>query len=225
MICPNCNSEIKYGMKFCPKCGTGIPQTRYCSECGTELKDGMCFCPKCGIRIVNLHYIPNDKYPFADNIENIINNSESSNSLIQEGKEEMKKGLKYIVIGIIIFICFSLIYRLIPDSTHSTYTQLENNEAEQKQIPSWLFGKWYLRSNHPYIGEFQVAILIKEDGSFAETYQSHSSMESTFGYITDVYEDEIRVKFSVGRTDYQCYPISNSSQKLGYGQGFWLNRY
>lgn len=48
MICPNCNSEIKDGMKFCPKCGTGIPQTRYCSECGTVLKDSMRFCPKCG---------------------------------------------------------------------------------------------------------------------------------------------------------------------------------
>ena len=106
MICPNCNSEVKDEMKFCPKCGTGIPQTRYCSECGTELKDGMCFCPKCGIRIVNLHNIPNDKYPFADNIEknSII---ESANTQIQEVKKKMKKGLKYISIG---FACYLVVY-------------------------------------------------------------------------------------------------------------------
>ena len=51
MKCQKCNSEVKDGLKFCPKCGSEIPKIHFCSKCGAELKDGLRFCPKCGSAI------------------------------------------------------------------------------------------------------------------------------------------------------------------------------
>ena len=51
MNCPNCNTAVKDGMRFCPKCGSEIPQTRICPDCGTEIKEGQEFCSKCGKHI------------------------------------------------------------------------------------------------------------------------------------------------------------------------------
>lgn len=53
MKCPNCSNDVKDGMKFCPKCGSDIPQMRICPNCGAEVKEGLEFCSKCGTRINN----------------------------------------------------------------------------------------------------------------------------------------------------------------------------
>ena len=51
MKCPNCNNDVKDEMKFCPKCGSKVPQVRICPDCGAEVKEGMEFCSKCGKHI------------------------------------------------------------------------------------------------------------------------------------------------------------------------------
>ena len=226
MRCPNCNSEVKDGMKFCPKCGIEISQIQFCPNCGTEIKEGTCFCPQCGININNISNVPDKEYPPANNTDS-LNNTESLSAPIQEWETNKKKWLKYIAIGFACYFVLSFIMGMCSgndDSDYSVSDVKQLNESGAK-IPSWLIGKWFVRSSHPYVGEFQVAILIQEDGSFAETYQSHSITESKSGYITDVHDDEIRVKFTIGNSDSQYYPINNSSRKIGYGQNLWLNKY
>jgi len=46
--CPNCHSDIPYGSKFCPECGTHLAATVNCPECGSTLPAGSKFCPNCG---------------------------------------------------------------------------------------------------------------------------------------------------------------------------------
>jgi len=46
--CPNCHSDIPFGSKFCPECGTNLSATVKCPECGAELPAGSKFCPNCG---------------------------------------------------------------------------------------------------------------------------------------------------------------------------------
>ena len=47
--CPNCNSEIKQGLKFCPECGNKMaPLTKVCPDCKAECKATAKFCPECG---------------------------------------------------------------------------------------------------------------------------------------------------------------------------------
>lgn len=49
MNCPNCQSEVKDGMRFCPNCGNEIPEKRICPSCGSEITDtDMQFCKNCG---------------------------------------------------------------------------------------------------------------------------------------------------------------------------------
>lgn len=49
VLCPNCNTPIPLGCKFCPECGR--PLSKKCPKCGTELKSGTKFCPECGEKI------------------------------------------------------------------------------------------------------------------------------------------------------------------------------
>ena len=51
MKCPNCNSDVKDGMKFCPKCGTKMPQVYRCAKCNFEVREGAKYCPRCGTPI------------------------------------------------------------------------------------------------------------------------------------------------------------------------------
>jgi len=46
--CPNCRSDIPFGSKFCPECGTNLSATETCPECGATLPAGSKFCPNCG---------------------------------------------------------------------------------------------------------------------------------------------------------------------------------
>jgi membrane protease subunit (stomatin/prohibitin family) len=46
--CPNCRSDIPFGSKFCPECGTNLSATETCPECGATLPAGSKFCPSCG---------------------------------------------------------------------------------------------------------------------------------------------------------------------------------
>ncbi len=49
MKCPNCQSEVKDGMRFCPNCGNEVPQKRICPSCGSEITEAnMRFCKNCG---------------------------------------------------------------------------------------------------------------------------------------------------------------------------------
>ena len=52
MICKNCETELKDGIKFCPQCGTKIEIVpSICPSCNTELEKGVRFCPGCGTKI------------------------------------------------------------------------------------------------------------------------------------------------------------------------------
>ncbi len=46
--CPNCRSDIPFGSKFCPECGTNLSATETCPECSATLPAGSKFCPNCG---------------------------------------------------------------------------------------------------------------------------------------------------------------------------------
>jgi rRNA maturation endonuclease Nob1 len=46
--CPNCSSDVPFGSKFCPNCGTNIGATVTCPECKATLPAGSKFCPNCG---------------------------------------------------------------------------------------------------------------------------------------------------------------------------------
>ena len=50
MRCKYCNTEVKAGMKFCPKCGKELFQLVTCYHCGVQIKAGLPFCPNCGAR-------------------------------------------------------------------------------------------------------------------------------------------------------------------------------
>ncbi len=50
MRCKYCNTEVKVGMKFCPKCGKELFQLVTCNHCGAQIKAGLPFCPNCGAR-------------------------------------------------------------------------------------------------------------------------------------------------------------------------------
>ena len=54
MPCPNCQSMIKQGSKFCPECGQKIEvaeKKRFCTGCGKQVEGGVKFCPECGTKI------------------------------------------------------------------------------------------------------------------------------------------------------------------------------
>ncbi len=46
--CPNCNTEVNAGQKFCFECGTKIPQEKTCPQCGSVLPLQTKFCGECG---------------------------------------------------------------------------------------------------------------------------------------------------------------------------------
>ncbi|MDO7876342.1 zinc ribbon domain-containing protein [Hymenobacter sp. ASUV-10] len=53
--CPNCQTKLAAGQKFCPNCGTANPtaqvaQERFCTGCGAALKPGQKFCAECGTK-------------------------------------------------------------------------------------------------------------------------------------------------------------------------------
>ncbi len=48
MRCSKCKVELKDNVKFCPKCGTKVPQIVICCKCGAELQSGVKFCTECG---------------------------------------------------------------------------------------------------------------------------------------------------------------------------------
>jgi len=59
MVCPNCQSEIAEGKRFCGRCGVALIDERasslttasspvWCSKCGKEVKWGKKFCGSCG---------------------------------------------------------------------------------------------------------------------------------------------------------------------------------
>ena len=55
MNCPNCNTAVKDGMRFCPKCGTKIESASFCSKCGKALEPNAAFCMYCGTPVKPLN--------------------------------------------------------------------------------------------------------------------------------------------------------------------------
>lgn len=50
VACPSCNATLVKGTKFCPSCGTQLPEAKKCTGCGAELATGAVFCPNCGTK-------------------------------------------------------------------------------------------------------------------------------------------------------------------------------
>ncbi len=55
-ICPSCNSAATADNKFCPKCGTKLPEqtlaeSAVCPSCGKQNDLGMKFCSACGTKL------------------------------------------------------------------------------------------------------------------------------------------------------------------------------
>lgn len=55
-ICPSCNSAATADNKFCPKCGTKLPDqtladSAVCTNCGKQNSLGMKFCSACGTKL------------------------------------------------------------------------------------------------------------------------------------------------------------------------------
>ncbi len=50
-ICAVCGEKTINGAKFCPNCGSEVPENRYCTVCGNAIQSNMKFCPSCGEKI------------------------------------------------------------------------------------------------------------------------------------------------------------------------------
>lgn len=50
VVCPNCKTVNKSGVKFCCECGTKLG--RSCPQCGADIAEGVKFCPECGASTV-----------------------------------------------------------------------------------------------------------------------------------------------------------------------------
>ena len=55
-ICPNCEKPTTADKKFCPECGTQLPEQTVaedavCTECGTQNNIGTKFCQNCGAKL------------------------------------------------------------------------------------------------------------------------------------------------------------------------------
>ena len=47
-----CGEELPEGQKFCPNCGTAVPQPKItCPGCGKEYEPGTRFCMECGTKL------------------------------------------------------------------------------------------------------------------------------------------------------------------------------
>ncbi len=55
-VCPSCEKPSSSDKKFCPHCGTKLPEKtlaeeRFCSSCGKENAPGTKFCTGCGAKL------------------------------------------------------------------------------------------------------------------------------------------------------------------------------
>lgn len=49
--CPGCGKEVATNAKFCPECGTKMPENKFCSHCGAKVDANAKFCPECGEKL------------------------------------------------------------------------------------------------------------------------------------------------------------------------------
>ncbi len=52
--CPNCGSDVGYGIKFCSACGGKMPEVNAnlrCVVCGATIAEGCAFCTTCGTKV------------------------------------------------------------------------------------------------------------------------------------------------------------------------------
>ena len=53
--CPNCNAELKDGVRFCRHCGTKLEEKKemiFCDYCGEQVEAGTVFCDFCGEKLI-----------------------------------------------------------------------------------------------------------------------------------------------------------------------------
>ena len=84
MICNNCGHQLIEGDKFCPRCGTPIPQEKRCPQCQMILAEDDLFCRQCGTRYdaapqsdPQSYYPPHNQHnqnPFGGNTNQYQNN-------------------------------------------------------------------------------------------------------------------------------------------------------
>lgn len=50
--CPQCNTPVEPGDKFCETCGTRVPELLTCNRCGTQFITPLKYCDLCGARLI-----------------------------------------------------------------------------------------------------------------------------------------------------------------------------
>lgn len=58
--CPTCGRTVGDNVKFCPGCGSQMPQGNVCPACGRENREGMAFCRYCGVPLQGKEAAPGE---------------------------------------------------------------------------------------------------------------------------------------------------------------------
>ena len=61
--CPTCGRAVGDGVKFCPGCGSKMPQGNVCPVCGRENREGAAFCSACGAALIGQRPAPQPGTP------------------------------------------------------------------------------------------------------------------------------------------------------------------
>ncbi|MFR7478069.1 MAG: zinc-ribbon domain-containing protein [Acutalibacteraceae bacterium] len=61
--CPTCGRTVGDNVKFCPGCGSKMPQGNVCPVCGRENREGAAFCSACGAALIGQRPAPQPRTP------------------------------------------------------------------------------------------------------------------------------------------------------------------
>ena len=61
--CPTCGRTVGDNVKFCPGCGSKMPQGNVCPVCGRENREGAAFCSACGAALIGQRPAPQPGTP------------------------------------------------------------------------------------------------------------------------------------------------------------------
>lgn len=131
MNCPNCNTLIKDGMVFCPKCGTKISYPPKCPKCNSEIREGLKFCPHCGSSLD----IPQKRNPVTNESDTNVHKTESSiseefeNDIHKKKKRSIIKWVSIVIVLAIAGYCWN-IHNSLETQSEESDSQEEYNESE-----------------------------------------------------------------------------------------------